>query len=414
MHLTLKPSDVNTGITFVRNDTSQPVRISAHVQNVTRRPRRTSLRNGSVTLDTVEHTLAALAGMNIDNAIIELDNVELPAWDGSSKPLVDLLEEVGSVTQPQRKKVLRVVEPVHLIDGERMIAALPGDPDKFSILYDLDYGADSPVGRQVFGINLTRENFIKDIAPARTFVTEQEAQTLQAEGIGEHLSATDVVVLGSDGPLGGNNLRYPDECVRHKICDMVGDLALLGYEIRGRIVAYRSGHALNHALVRKLMQQAVRLESRALASAEPTLDIRQLQRLLPHRFPFLLIDRVIELEGDRRAVGIKNVTINEPFFQGHFPSEPIMPAVLIVEAMAQLYGVLLSRRLEHTGKLGLLLSMDRVKIRHPVRPGDQVILEAEALRVKLRTGHVRCRARVGEKLAAEAVMKFMMVDADQV
>jgi len=186
------------------------------------------------------------------------------------------------------------------------------------------------------------------------------------------------------------------------------------FKIKGRIVAYKSGHSLNQQLCRKLYQAAQQQERMARFGTDALLDIRQIAKILPHRYPFLLVDKVIEIEGDTRIKGVKNVSFNEQFFQGHFPGTPIMPGVLIVEAMAQVSGLLFAQRLEHTGKLAVLLSMDRVKMRRPVVPGDQLILVAETIRVKSRTGHVRCEALVGDKLAAEAEIKFMLVDAEPV
>jgi len=194
----------------------------------------------------------------------------------------------------------------------------------------------------------------------------------------------------------------------------VGDLALLGRSLRGRIVAYRSGHSLNHQLVRRLSEQVVAKDRAKALVRQPQLDIRQIMLLLPHRYPFLMIDRVTELVDDQKAVGVKNVSINEPYFQGHYPGEPIMPGVLILEAMAQLSGILLSQRLEHTGKVAFLVSLDKAKNRRPVRPGDQLVLEAEALHVRSRTGHCRCRAFVGGALVAEAELKFMLVDKEPI
>jgi UDP-3-O-[3-hydroxymyristoyl] N-acetylglucosamine deacetylase/3-hydroxyacyl-[acyl-carrier-protein] dehydratase len=196
------------------------------------------------------------------------------------------------------------------------------------------------------------------------------------------------------------------------VLDLIGDLSLVGRPIRGRLVAHKSGHQLNHLLARKLLDQQEVSTREALLHRDAAIDIRRIQRILPHRYPMLLVDRVLSLEGDHKAIGIKNVTFNDIFFQGHYPNAPIMPGVLIVEAMAQLGGILLSQKLEHTGKLAVLLSMDKVKMRQPVVPGDQLILEAVTVRVKSRTGHVRCKAFVQEKLAAEADIKFMLVDAE--
>ncbi len=405
------PAPAETGIVFVRDDLPKPVKVATDVANLAKRARRTSLMNGSVAVETVEHVLAAVHGMDIDNVLIEISSEETLSTDGSPMPFVKALQEAGTEEQEAEKKVYVIDEPITVSQGDSMLAALPGPDDCLDILYDLDYGDVPSIGRQVLGFRLTKDDFATQIAPARTFLLEQEAREFQARGWGKHLSARDILVMGPAGVV-ENELRFSDEHVRHKICDLIGDLALLGRHLRGRIVAYKSGHELNHELVRKLAK-SIASHSRP-AAGEPVMDIRRIMRLLPHRYPFLMVDRIVELDGDRRAVGLKNVTINEPFFQGHYPSQPIMPGVMILEAMAQLSGILLSRRLEHTGKVAVLLSMDRVKMRRTVRPGDQLILEAETLHVRSRTGYCRCRALVGQDVAAEAEIKFMLVDAEPI
>ena len=409
--LRFHPAAANSGIVFVRSDQGKPVRIAARPENLTKRPRRSTLRNGTVAVETVEHCLAAISGLGIDNIEIELSGPELPGCDGSCLPFVKALQQVGLVEQDMPRIIYKITETITVREGNAMLAALPSDTDELSILYDLDYSQSGVLDQQVYAINLSPEQFIEQIAPARTFLLEKEAKQLQESGYGKHLSYQDILVLGPDGPI-ENELRFTDEPVRHKIQDLIGDLALLGRPIHGRIVCYKSGHSLNQALVKKISANIKKAELNRTIIAKPQMDIKQIQRILPHRYPFLLVDKVIELDGDRRAVGIKNVTINEPFFQGHYPSQPIMPGVLIVEALAQLAGLLLSQKLEHTGKLAVLLSMDKVKMRRPVVPGDQLILEARTVRVKQRTGHVRCQARVADAIAAEAVIKFMLVDTD--
>lgn len=406
-----KPALPDTGITFVRTDAPSPVRIRAHVGNVTKRARRTSLRNGTLAIETVEHCMAALHALGVDNAEIELSGGELPGCDGSSRDFVDAIVRAGLQTQPFPQKPLVIQETVRVSEDDAELIAVPTDTDDLNIIYDLDYGPTGLVPRQIYALRLSPEAFCQEIAPARTFLSEEEAVQFRAAGLGQHLTYSDVVVIGPTGVI-GNEFRYPDECVRHKILDLIGDLYLAGRPIQGKILARKSGHALNHELVRRLLEVLERLERKSMLGSTAAIDTQHLRQLLPHRYPFLLLDRVIELDGDRRAIGIKNVTINEPYFQGHYPSQPIMPGVLIIEAMAQLSGVLLSQKLEHTGKVAVLLSMDNVKFRHPVLPGDQLVLEAEAIRVKARTGHVRCRALVGDTMVAQAEIKFMMVDAE--
>ena len=333
--------------------------------------------------------------------------------DGSARPFVEALQTAGIKTQDAESVPFTIAEPVTVSEGDAMLAALPGPDDCLDILYDLDYTRTESIGRQILGFRLGKDDYASQIAPSRTFLLEQEAREFQARGIGTHLNPKDVVVMGQTGPL-ENELRFPDEHVRHKICDLIGDLALLGRQLRGRIVAYKSGHDLNQQLVRSLKETiAADGHTRELID-EPLMDIRRIMRLLPHRYPFLMVDRILSTDGDRKIVGVKNVTINEPFFQGHYPNQPIMPGVMILEAMAQLSGILLSRRLEHTGKVAMLLSMDRAKMRRPVRPGDQLILEAETIHVRTRTGHCSCRALVAGEIAAEAEIKFMLVDAEPV
>lgn len=407
--LSFRPAAENTGVVFVRTDGPEPKRIHCDVKHVAKRARRSSLKDGNALVETVEHVLAAVAGMDVDNLVVEVTAEETPSTDGSPQPFVEALARAGIAEQQADRPVFVIDEPVAVSNDEAMLAALPGPSDCLDILYDLDYSSVPSIGRQVLGFRLGKDDFVNDIAPARTFLLEAEAKAFQEKGIGAHLTDRDVVVMGDDGPV-NNPLRFPDEHVRHKVCDLIGDLALLGVRLAGRIVAYRSGHEENHMLVRKLAEQIeARSKARTLA-AEPVMDIRKIMRLLKHRYPFLMVDRVLEIQGDRRALAVKNVTINEPFFQGHYPGQPIMPGVMILEALAQVSGILLSRRLEHTGKVAVLLSMDRVKMRRPVRPGDQLLLEAEAMHVRTRTGHCRCRAYIGSDVAAEAEIKFMLVD----
>jgi UDP-3-O-[3-hydroxymyristoyl] N-acetylglucosamine deacetylase/3-hydroxyacyl-[acyl-carrier-protein] dehydratase len=410
----LRPAPPDTGICFVRTDQSPPIRIAALVENVSKRARRTSLRNGTVAIETVEHCLSACAGLDVDNLQIELNGNELPGLDGSSLAFVEKLRAAGIHSQDRERVPFKISQVVRVVEGDSELVALPPlDPDSetLEIAYDLDYGPQGPIGRQSYRVIITPENFEANLAPARTFVLEREAEELRTSGLGKHLSHRDILVFGKDGPI-ENKLRFPDECVRHKILDLLGDLVLFGRPIVGRIFARKSGHSLNHALVRQLRHHSQEQRRAEFLKREPAIDIHRVQRILPHRYPFLMVDRIIDIEGSTRVVGLKNVTINEAFFQGHYPGDPIMPGVLIIEALAQVGGILLSQELEHKGKVAVLLSLDKVKFRRAVRPGDQLILEAESLRVRSTTGHVKGRARVGDELVAEAEIKFILTDAE--
>ncbi len=411
--LTILPAPTNHGIVFERMDVDPPVQIPASVENVARRARRTTLKVGTVSIETVEHCMSAFAGLRIDNALIRVDGPELPCGDGSAAVFVEPIIAAGLQEQDAQRRTYGITAPIVVEHEDAMLAAFPSPDDEFRLIYDLDYGANSHrIKRQTQTFAFSNGEYQREIARARTYSLKEEAQALWDHGMCRHLTPKDVMVIGDDGPI-ENAYRYDNEPVRHKIVDLLGDLYLLGCEIHGRFVAYKSGHELNRRMCVELLEQMEAFGRREAVLRGRELDIRSVQRLMPHRYPMLLVDRVVKMDGDRKAVGIKNVTINEPFFQGHYPGTPIMPGVLIVEAMAQLGGILMSQKLEHTGKIAVLLSLERVKLRQPVTPGDQLVLEAESVRAKARTGTVKCRAFVGSKLAAEAQITFMMVDAEQ-
>jgi UDP-3-O-[3-hydroxymyristoyl] N-acetylglucosamine deacetylase/3-hydroxyacyl-[acyl-carrier-protein] dehydratase len=411
--LVIAPAPAGEGIVFERTDIEPNVQIPAIVANTTSRARRTTLCSGDVTIETVEHLMSALAGLGIDNAVIRIDGPEVPCGDGSSMQFVEQIMQAGTVTQDLPRRMMKVSAPICLQDGDAMIAAFPTEQSGLQVVYDLDYGeASSRIEQQTQTWNSATSSYATEVAPARTFSLQEEAQALQSQGLCTHLSPSDMLVIGEDGPI-DNTFRFDNEPVRHKILDIIGDLYLAGSFIQGRIIASKSGHALNRKLCKAIIEQDKVAKREAVISDSSVMDIREIQRIMPHRYPMLLVDRVVSMEGDERAVGVKNVTINEPFFEGHYPGTPIMPGVLIVEAMAQLGGLLMSRKLEHTGKIAVLLSLDKVKLRHPVTPGDQLILEAVTIRAGVRTAALQCKAFVGSRLAAEAQIRFMMVDAEQ-
>lgn len=409
---TLRPAEPDAGFVFIRTDLPGSKPIPGRVEYLDPRPRHTTLQRGEATVETVEHCLSALVGMGVDNATIELDAPELPAGDGSATSFVEAIAAAGVIEQNSPRRPIIVTDPITLRDGDAMIAAMPTASDGMDLLYDLDYGDSSLIGRQIHAYTLDTETYRSKIAPARTFMLRHEAERLREEGLLKHASLNEGLVIDEGGPI-GTTYRFEDEPVRHKLLDLIGDLALVGRPIQARILASKSGHALNQKLARALVDLGRRPSVDAHKLPVPAMDIREIMRLLPHRYPMILVDRVLEMEGDRRAVGVKNVSVNEPFFQGHYPGAPIMPGVLIVEAMSQLAGLMLSQKLERTGKVAVLLSLDNVKLRRPVVPGDQLMLEAEAIRASSRFGDVQCRAYVAGKLVAQARVRFMMVDAEQ-
>ena len=411
--MVIEPAPVDHGIVFERVDLDPPVRIPALIDHAVDRERRTTLKNGSNTVETVEHCLSALAGFGIDNALVRLNGPEVPLGDGSAAPFVEAIKGVGIQEQDGSRLVYRVTEPIVLDEGGSMLAAFPSRHDDFRVIYELDYGnTETRISRQSQGFVLETDQYLSELSTARTYSLKEEAQGLWEQGLCRHLTPKDVLVIGEDGPI-ENSYRFDNEPARHKILDLIGDLYLLGGPVHGRFVASRSGHSLNRKMCAKIREQAEARRRQDMLRDGRVMDIRAIQQIMPHRYPMLLVDRVIEVEGHRRAIGVKNVTINEPFFGGHYPSTPLMPGVLIVEAMAQLGGLLLSQKLEHAGKIAVLLSLDKVKLRHPVTPGDQLVLEAETVRASSRTASIHCKAFVGTKVAAEANIRFMMVDAEQ-
>lgn len=415
VNLKFKPAPINIGINFIRVDVKDSPMIKACVANVIEQdksPRRTSVGNGAVEVHTIEHLMAALWHLGIDNIIIELDGQELPGLDGSAIGFIEILRKAGIEDQDAHKKVYQVRSPLWIEQHDAMIMVLPDN--NFRVSYTLNY--EHPLLKaQYVSFVFDGETFEKEIAQSRTFCLEKEVNDLRKQGLGKGANYDNTVVVGADGVI-DNKLRFEDEFARHKILDLLGDLYLLGYHIKGHIIAMRSGHPLNIQLVNRINTQREKFQAggiRAvyLETEGTTLDAIDIQKILPHRYPFLLVDRIIEMEPEKRAVGIKNVTMNEQFFTGHFPGRPVMPGVLIIEAMAQVAGVLMLNKKENVGKLAYFMSLDNAKFRKTVVPGDQLRLEIEIVKLRTKTGQVHTRALVDGNVVTEADLMFALVDS---
>ena len=412
----LLPAETNSGVRFVRVDLPGKPTIQADLFNVLTDkglPRCTSVGQGDIAIHTVEHLMSVLAGLSIDNLTIEINGNELPGLDGSAIDFLKAIKKVGLTEQNQARQCFDIKDPIWVERDGSAIFIIPSP--HFEISYVLDY--NHPIlHSQFFSVNLGADTFEKEIAPCRTFCLEHEAEELKKKGLGKGANYVNTLVIGSKG-VKENKVRFENEFARHKILDIIGDLYLLGIPIRGRVVAVKSGHTLNLELLKKIATQRKKYQPKKLQleydfSNAKELDIQEIMKVLPHRFPFLLVDRVVALEQGRRAVGIKNVTINDNFFQGHFPSRPVMPGVLIVEAMAQTGGLAVLTDEKHKGKLAFFLSADNIKFRKVVVPGDQLFLEVNVIKNKERIAQIHAEAKVDGNTVAEADMTFSFIEAD--
>lgn len=420
--ITFKPAPANTGIKFIRIDQPNSGEIAADINNLIDVKRGTNIGLGSVKVHTVEHILSALAGLGIDNAYIEINANEPPVGDGSALPFIETLQKTSIVEQDVPRKYYELKEPVYYVHEDTSIIALPADDFKVSLTMVYNHPL---IKSQHASFTITPEVFVKELAPARTFCFDFEIETLKKQGLAKGGSLVNAVVIGEKDIH--NALRFPDEFVRHKILDLIGDFYLLGQPLKAHIIAVKCGHPSNTAFVQKLRelknkgvpkpvepesQKAVPSKDRfaGLDLGKPLMDNNEVQKVLPHRPPFLLVDKILAIEEDKKAIGVKNVTINEDFFRGHFPGHPVMPGVLLIEAMAQVAGVLLLKKSENAGKLAYFMTIDKVKFRQTVVPGDTIFFEAELLKVKSKTGVVTGKAYVNNTLTAEAEFMFMLVD----
>lgn len=406
------PAPPNTGLVFRVPGPDGRVEIPARAECVPaghHGVRNTTLERGGVRILTVEHVLSALSGMGVTNCYVELDGPEPPEpRAGSTLEFVALLDEAGIVDQGLPAAFHRVDVPVSYRDGDVSLEVAPDDG--LRVTFHIDYD-DPLIGVQVASFLITPEVYRREIAPCRTFALQRDVEKLKAMGLGKGGTLDNAMVVADGQLLNDTPLRFPDEFVRHKILDLIGDLALVGVPLQGHVTARRSGHDANIRLASLLAEQE-RRGTRIYPSRAPVYwDIASIMKVMPHRYPLLLVDRILELETGKRVVGIKNVSINEPFFVGHFPGHPIMPAVLITEAMAQVGGVLLMSSVDHPEtKLVYFSGIDGARFRRPVTPGDQIRFELELVKLRGPLCKMRGCAFVDGELVAEADLMSTIVD----
>lgn len=423
------PAPANTGIRFRRVDLEGQPEFDAVVDHVGDTTRSTTLAKGSIRIHTVEHVLGNFAGLGVDNAIVELDANEPPIGDGSAREYLRMVDQAGLQPQDAAREPFVVSEPMEFTAGETTMAVFPHDRLKVTCT-----SADRQ-GRytQFHSLEVTPESWRTELAHARTFCFYEEIEALIRGGLIKGGSLENAVVIRDDAVLTTEPLRYADEFVRHKILDIVGDLSLLGRPLVGHIVAVRPSHGGNCELARRLLAQLRKPMVAAQAFTPPptppdatlastesgevvspvkdgaVLDVDEVMSLLPHRYPFLMVDRVTLIEGNR-IVGVKNVSINEPVFQGHFPGHPIFPGVLQLEAVAQVAGILMMKRAENLNKLAYFMAADTVKWRKPVRPGDTLVVDVEITKARGKIARAQGTCRVDGEVVSEAEVTFMLID----
>jgi UDP-3-O-[3-hydroxymyristoyl] N-acetylglucosamine deacetylase/3-hydroxyacyl-[acyl-carrier-protein] dehydratase len=410
--LKLQPAPADSGIKFKRKDLQDEPMIDARIEHVKTVERATTIGEGAVRVHTVEHVLSALSAMGVDNAIVEMDANEPPIGDGSAASFVELIKKAGVAPQEAPRRIFDVREPIHVeTKNGSILIALPDDKFRISCTQA------GPNGRftQFMSMEITPAAFEKELAPARTFVFYEDVQPLMEKNLIKGGSLENAIVIRGDAVLSKEPLRFPDEFVRHKILDIIGDLALFGQRIRGHIVAIKPGHGPNAELARALVRQKTQADAMSLPRTFPPgesgLDINEVMHMLPHRYPFLMVDRILGFDGELKCTGLKSVTINEPYFQGHFPGHPVMPGVLQVEAMAQVASILMMRLSKSASRIGYFLSADAVKFRKPVFPGDTLFIHAEVTKSRgNRLAKAICRCVVNDTVVSEGELMFMFLE----
>ena len=417
VNLTLKPAAEDTGVIFRRIDLFGKPELKPLIDLVDELVRSTTIADGHAKVHTIEHILSALSGCGVDNVVIEMDASEPPILDGSAKHFVNLIQQAEPVEQDAEREYFVLDEPISVTRGSSSIIALPHDGFRITCTSADDRG----IHTQHLSLDLDPETYVAQVAPARTFTIYEDIEELLKLGKIKGGSLDSAIVIKGDKIVSKEPLRFKDEFVRHKILDIIGDITLVGMPIKAHIVGVRPGHALNAELSKVLRKKLLEKKSGTAAakkflpveSHEKTIDIRGVLNLLPHRYPFVMIDRVVEIVSDDELVALKNVTINEPFFQGHYPGRPVMPGVLQVEAMAQAAGVLLLRKLPaDENKIAFFMSVDKVKFRQAVEPGDSIEIRVKL--VKIRGNKIATatgEGKVGGKLVSSAQLMFMLAEA---
>ena len=444
--MTFLPAEPNTGIRFRRIDLDGKPEIEATVDHVVDTNRSTTLGKGNIRLHTVEHVMSAFAGCGIDNAIVEVDAPEPPIADGSSRQYLKMIEEAGIAPQAEQREIFKIEEAFELQTGESTVTVFPHDRLKITCT---SAGGDGRM-TEYFSVEINPESWAKEIAHARTFCFYEEIEALYKNGLIRGGSLENAVVIRDDAVLTNEPLRYTEEFVRHKILDIIGDIFLLGRPFVGHITAVKPSHAANAELTRqlkaKMLKPKEKVETFSPPPSEPkgkskskskpkpaeptsvkgappaseeenlvadgaTLDIDQIMKVLPHRYPFLMVDKVTTIEGNR-IVAEKMVTVNEPYFQGHFPDHPIMPGVLQLEAMAQVAGILMLKQADNFGKLAYFMSAENVKWRKPVRPGSTLVIDIELLKNRRSIGKAKGTCTVDGEIVSEANVTFMLIDRE--
>jgi len=410
--LKLHPAPVDHGIKFKRRDLQDEPTIDATIDNLKTVERATTIGEGSVRVHTVEHVLAALSAIAVDNSIVEMDANEPPIGDGSAQPYVDLIKRAEMIVQEEPRRFFDVREPMYVESKTGALLVLLPD-EKFRI--SCTQAGPNNRFTQYLSMEVTAAAFEREIAPARTFVFYEDVQPLMEKNLIKGGSLENAIVVRGEAVLSKEPLRFPDEFVRHKVLDIIGDLALVGRRIRGHVVAAKPGHSANADLARAVAREQTRRSALSVTRAVPRgdsgFDTDEVMQILPHRFPFLMVDRIISFEGETKCIGIKTVTINEPFFQGHFPGHPVMPGVMQVEAMAQVASILLFKLAKTTSRIGYFMSADGVKFRKPVLPGDTIFIHAELTRSRgERLAKAKCHCVVNDAVVSEGELMFTFLD----